>query len=94
MRCYYTSGTILHGFISSGERPAYDDPPDDPAQDPSRFRPTMASYEYRHFPYVEPPELSGAASKRRPVIVVGAGPVGLTAAIDLALHDVPVLVLD
>ncbi len=54
----------------------------------------MASYEYRHFPYVEPPELGGAASKRRPVIVVGAGPVGLTAAIDLALHDIPVLVLD
>ncbi len=32
--------------------------------------------------------------QRRPVIVVGAGPVGLAAAIDLALHDVPVLVLD
>jgi 3-(3-hydroxy-phenyl)propionate hydroxylase len=31
---------------------------------------------------------------RRPVIVVGAGPVGLAAAIDLALHDVPVVVLD
>jgi len=54
----------------------------------------MASYEYRHFPYIEPPELGGAASKRRPVIVVGAAPVGLTAAIDLALHDIPVLVLD
>jgi 3-(3-hydroxy-phenyl)propionate hydroxylase len=54
----------------------------------------MASYEYRHFPYVEPPELRGGASKRRAVIVVGAGPVGLTAAIDLALHDIPVLVLD
>ena len=54
----------------------------------------MASYEYRHFPYVEPPELSGAATKRPAVIIVGAGPVGLTAAIDLALHDIPVLVLD
>jgi 3-(3-hydroxy-phenyl)propionate hydroxylase len=54
----------------------------------------MASYQYQHFPYVEPPELRGAAAKRRPVIVVGAGPVGLTAAIDLALHDVPVLLLD
>src|SRR6266480_921255 len=54
----------------------------------------MASYEYRHFPYIEPPELGGAAAKRHIVIIVGAGPVGLTAAIDLALHDVPVLVLD
>lgn len=31
---------------------------------------------------------------RRPVIVVGAGPVGLAAAIDLAQQQVPVLVLD
>ncbi len=54
----------------------------------------MASYEYRRFPYVAPPELRGAATKRPAVIIVGAGPVGLTAAIDLALHDIPVLVLD
>jgi 3-(3-hydroxy-phenyl)propionate hydroxylase len=35
-----------------------------------------------------------APPRRRPVVVVGAGPVGLAAAIDLALHDVPVVVLD
>ena len=34
------------------------------------------------------------APVRRPVIVVGAGPVGLTAAIDLARQGVPVVVLD
>ena len=54
----------------------------------------MASYQHKPFPYVEPPELRGAGGKRRPVVIVGAGPVGLTAAIDLALHDVPVLLLD
>ena len=32
--------------------------------------------------------------RRRPVVVVGAGPVGLAAAIDLAQRDVPVVVLD
>jgi 3-(3-hydroxy-phenyl)propionate hydroxylase len=52
----------------------------------------MASYQYRHFPYAPPPELGGTA--RRAVVIVGAGPVGLSAAIDLALHEVPVLVLD
>ena len=31
---------------------------------------------------------------RYPLIVIGAGPVGLAAAIDLAMHDVPVVVLD
>ena len=32
--------------------------------------------------------------QRRPVVVVGAGPVGLAAAIDLAQRDIPVVVLD
>ncbi len=35
-----------------------------------------------------------AAPRRRPIVVVGAGPVGLAAAIDLAQRDVPVVVLD
>ena len=54
----------------------------------------MPSYQYKPFPYVTPPELRGAAPRRWPVVVVGAGPVGLAAAIDLALHDVDVLLLD
>ena len=54
----------------------------------------MPSYEYKRFPYAMPPELRGAAARRRPAVVVGAGPVGLAAAIDLALHDVEVLLLD
>ena len=35
-----------------------------------------------------------ATPVRRPVVVVGAGPVGLAAAIDLAQQDIPVVVLD
>ena len=31
---------------------------------------------------------------RRPVVVVGAGPVGLAAAIDLAQRGVPVVLID
>src|SRR5436309_3026804 len=54
----------------------------------------MASYQYAQFPYRDPPELKGAPANRYSVVVIGAGPVGLTAAIDLALHDVPVLLLD
>jgi 3-(3-hydroxy-phenyl)propionate hydroxylase len=54
----------------------------------------VPSYQYRPFPYVTPPELKGAAPRRWPVVVVGAGPVGLAAAIDLALHDIDVLLLD
>jgi 3-(3-hydroxy-phenyl)propionate hydroxylase len=54
----------------------------------------VPSYQYQRYPYVTPPELSGARPRRRRVVVVGAGPVGLAAAIDLALHDIEVLLLD
>ena len=46
------------------------------------------------FAYRRPPELDGGGSASPVVIVVGAGPVGLAAAIDLAQRGVPVLVLD
>src|SRR2546425_10324294 len=45
------------------------------------------------YPYTKPSDLSGSA-QHWPVIVAGAGPVGLTAAIDLALRGIDVLVLD
>jgi len=45
------------------------------------------------FEYRRPPELDGSAPHRG-VVIVGAGPVGLAAAIDLAQRDIPVLVLD
>ncbi|MEQ8451525.1 MAG: FAD-dependent oxidoreductase [Nitratireductor sp.] len=46
------------------------------------------------YPYRRSPDQDAARPVRHPVVVVGAGPVGLAAAIDLALHDVPVVVLD
>ena len=54
----------------------------------------MPRYAYQPFPYSPPPELAGAKGKRHPVIIVGAGPVGLAAAIDCALHGVRCVVLD
>src|SRR5215813_7603363 len=40
------------------------------------------------------PDQDAATVARHPVVVVGAGPVGLTAAIDLALRGVKVVLLD
>ncbi|WP_448208022.1 FAD-dependent oxidoreductase [Azospirillum sp. sgz302134] len=53
-----------------------------------------ATYAYPKFPYIPSEEQRTGTVRRHPVVVVGAGPVGLTAAIDLAQKGVPVVVLD
>jgi len=53
----------------------------------------MKTYTQPVYPYAKPTDLGGAP-RHWPVIVAGAGPVGLTAAIDLALRGLDVLVLD
>ncbi len=53
----------------------------------------MKTYTNPVYRYVRPAELDGA-SARRPVVIVGAGPVGLAAAIDLGQRGIPVVVLD
>ncbi len=56
----------------------------------------MPRYEYKPFGYETPPELAAGrpAPERYPVAIVGAGPIGLAMAIDLALHGVASVVLD
>ncbi len=58
--------------------------------------PTMHStYTYPRYAYRRPAELDQRDRvHRHPVVVVGAGPVGLSAAIDLAQRGLPVLLLD
>lgn len=51
------------------------------------------AYEYKRFPYVPAPGLSEPEPVRS-VVVVGAGPVGLALALDLASHGVAVTLLD
>ena len=54
----------------------------------------MGTYTYPKFPYTGPADLQAGAPQRRPLVIVGAGPVGLAAAIDARLHGIPVLVFD
>src|SRR5688500_6086433 len=54
----------------------------------------MPAYTHKPFAYRSPPELARVAGGIHPVVIVGAGPVGLAAAIDLALHGVRVIVID
>ena len=54
----------------------------------------LKTYTYPKYEYTRPPELSGAAPRRYPVIIVGAGPVGLTAALDCQINGIDAIVLD
>ncbi len=54
----------------------------------------LSTYTYPKFEYTTPPEIASGRTLKVPVVIVGAGPVGLAAALDLQLHDIPVLLLD
>jgi 3-(3-hydroxy-phenyl)propionate hydroxylase len=57
----------------------------------------LQSYQYPRFDYVQPAEQRAGTMGtigRHPLVVVGAGPVGLAAAIEMAQSGVPVVLLD
>lgn len=54
----------------------------------------QSSFEYPKFDYKETADETSAAPAHYPVVIIGAGPVGLTAALDLAYRGRPALVLD
>ena len=51
-------------------------------------------YELPHWPFLPPPELNSDETTRHPIVIVGAGPAGLTLACDLACRGIPALLLD
>jgi len=51
-------------------------------------------FEVPLYPYQRSPDQDAANPARHPVVVIGAGPIGLSAAIDLAQQDIPVVVVD
>lgn len=54
----------------------------------------MATYTYPEFAYKPPTDLMQGAPQRRPLAVIGAGPVGLAAAIDARLQGLDVILFD
>lgn len=54
----------------------------------------MPRYRYERMPYATPPELAGGRASDAPVIIVGAGPIGLSAAVDLARHGIRSVLID
>jgi 3-(3-hydroxy-phenyl)propionate hydroxylase len=58
----------------------------------------LKTYTYPRFAFSKPPELAGRAAapgdRRYPLVIVGAGPVGLAAAADCVIHGIPVVLID
>lgn len=54
----------------------------------------LKTYKYEKFEYFKPVEIAENRNGHYPIVVVGAGPVGLSAAIDLAKQGLYVLLLD
>ena len=52
------------------------------------------TYTYPEFAYHQRAEQRDGVVRRHPVVVVGAGPIGLTAALECAARGIPVVVLD
>jgi len=53
-----------------------------------------STYTYPRFAYRQSDEQRQARPSRHPVVVIGAGPIGLTAALECAARGLPVVVLD
>jgi 3-(3-hydroxy-phenyl)propionate hydroxylase len=54
----------------------------------------LATYTWPRYDYRRAPELGAGETRRVPLVIVGAGPVGLSAAIDAAQRGLPVVLLD
>ncbi|MDP3519881.1 MAG: FAD-dependent monooxygenase, partial [Hydrogenophaga sp.] len=52
------------------------------------------TYTYPEYAYEQSQEQRAGVLKRHPVVIIGAGPMGLTQALDLAHRGVPSVVLD
>ena len=51
-------------------------------------------FQAQRFEYRRHAEQDGASAARHPIVIVGAGPVGMTLALDLAQQNIPVIMLD
>lgn len=57
--------------------------------------PLKSSYfDYKIYPFHKPPEFAAINEQSHPVVIVGAGPIGLVLAIQLRKHGIPCVLID
>ena len=54
----------------------------------------LKTYVYPRFDYAPSTEQRNGVARRHPVVIVGAGPIGLTAGLDCAARGIQAVVLD
>jgi 3-(3-hydroxy-phenyl)propionate hydroxylase len=54
----------------------------------------LQTYAYPEYVYVRSDEQRSGTLRRHPVVIIGAGPIGLTQALDLAYRGIPAVILD
>lgn len=54
----------------------------------------LNTYDYPEFPYQQSQDQKTGSVKRHPVVIIGAGPIGLTAALECAAQGIPTVVID
>ena len=54
----------------------------------------LKTYRYPKFAYLQSDEQKRGTPQRHPVVIIGAGPIGLTAALECAARGIPAVVLD
>ncbi|MBE9540046.1 MAG: FAD-dependent monooxygenase, partial [Proteobacteria bacterium] len=54
----------------------------------------LNTYSFPEFDYVQSEEQKNGVPARYPMVIIGAGPIGLIAALDCASRGIPVVVID
>jgi 3-(3-hydroxy-phenyl)propionate hydroxylase len=54
----------------------------------------LNTYTYPEYAYVPSDEQRSGLLRRHPVVIIGAGPIGLTQALDFAYRGIPAVILD
>jgi len=54
----------------------------------------LKSYSFPKYPYCRSADQDAAVSSTHPVVIIGAGPIGLAAAVDFSIKGIPVVILD